>query len=101
MRQKRQRIGDFLILLLSGRTAPIDLMEHLAVLDKQHSAGMARRLDRMRYHDDRLTAGVDVLEQMQQLLRRARIQRAGRSCVLNKMLFFVHFFFPASLIGGA
>ena len=53
-------------------------MEDLAVLDEQHARGVAGRLDRVRDHEDGLAAAVDLLEQAQQLIRRARIERAGR-----------------------
>ena len=39
---------------------------------------MAGRLDRVRDHQDSLAAVVDLLEQVEQLVGRARIERAGR-----------------------
>lgn len=76
--QHRERVGDLLIELLIRALAAIDLVEHLAVLDEQHARGVAGRLDRVRDHEDGLTAAVDILKQAQQLIRRARIERAGR-----------------------
>ena len=42
---------------------------YLAVPDEKHPACMARRLDRMRHHEDRLPAVVDRREQSQHLIR--------------------------------
>ena len=60
--QQRQCIGNLLIQLLIGTIAAIDLMKHLAILDKQHTAGVAGRLHRMRYHQNRLPFAVDFMK---------------------------------------
>ena len=46
---------------------------------------MAGRLDRVRDHEDGLAAAVDLLEQAQQLIRCARIERAGRFIGQHKL----------------
>ena len=62
-------ICHLLIQLLIRAGATVDLVEHLAVPDEKHPACMARRLDRMRHHEDRLPAVVDRREQPQHLIR--------------------------------
>ena len=67
-----------LVELLVAAVAAVELVEHLAVLDEEHAPGMAGRLDGVGHHQDGLPVGVDLMEQAQQLVRRAGIQRAGR-----------------------
>lgn len=52
--QHRERVRDLLIELLVRALAAIDLVEHLAVLDKQHAPGMAGGLDGVGNHQDGL-----------------------------------------------
>ena len=53
-------------------------MEDHAVLDKQDSAGVTCRLDRMRDHDDRLTVCVELTEDIKQAVSGFGIERTSR-----------------------
>ena len=66
-----------LLLCLVRHVAP-QLVEEHAVLNEENTLAVARRVAVVRDHEDGLAAAVDLLEQAQQLIRRARIERAGR-----------------------
>ena len=53
-------------------------MEHAAVLDEEDAARATRRAHGVRDHEDGLPGGVDLAEEVQQLVGRAGVERAGR-----------------------
>ena len=70
-------LGDSLIEVVVGHGTPIDLVEHLTVLDEQDPSRPASSLEGVGHHEDGLTVPVDVRENVHDLPGRARIQSAG------------------------
>ena len=72
-----QRIRYFLEHFLGCFPAPVDLVVHDPILNKQDTFRMACRLDAVSDHQDGLPLPVDLLKDTKQPVRRPGIQRPG------------------------
>ena len=68
-RQQRQSIRNLLIQLLIGAVSPVNLVKHLAVLDKKHTTSMTGRFRGMCYHQYGLAVQINLVEHPQHPVR--------------------------------